>query len=95
MLSKYIKHFMFISMLIFTTSAFAYDYASLPEIVKTNIAKQYEGEDIKVLSVRKMGKKFRIIIKTESGKDKVVVTKKGKILSITDYLKGMEASGGC
>jgi hypothetical protein len=82
-------------MLIFTTSAFAYDYASLPEIVKTNITKQYEGENIKILSVRKMGTKFRIIVKTESGKDKVVVTKKGKIMSISDYLKGMEASGGC
>jgi hypothetical protein len=95
MFLKYIKNITFILLFIFATSAFAYDYASLPEIVKTNITKQYEGENIKVLSVRKMGKKFRIIIKTESGKDKVVVTEQGKILSISDYLKGMEASGGC
>ncbi len=95
MFLKSFKSIILIFLFIFTTSAFAYDYAKLPEIVKTNVAKQYAGEDIKVLSVRKMGTKFRIIIKTESGKDKVVVTKKGKILSISDYLKGMEASGGC
>jgi len=95
MFLKYIKHFILIFMLIFTTSAFAFDYAKLPEIVKTNIAKQYKGEKTKVLSVKKKGSKFRIIIKTQSGKDKVIVTKKGKILSISDYLKGMEASGGC
>ncbi|MFK5881807.1 MAG: hypothetical protein QM482_06300 [Sulfurospirillum sp.] len=95
MYMMFIKRLFFVVLLVFASSASAYDYALLPEIVKTNIAKQYEGEDIKILSVRKMGAKFRIIIKTESGKDKVVVTKKGKILSISDYLAGMEPSGGC
>ncbi len=95
MKNVFIRFLVFIVLLVFTTSAFAYDYAKLPEIVKTNVAKQYAGEDIKVLSVRKIGSKFRIIIKTESGKDEVIVNKRGKILSISDYLKGMEASGGC
>ncbi len=90
-----IKCLVLIVLLVFTSSAFAFDYASLPGIVKTNIAKQYKGEDIKILSVKKMGAKYRIIIKTESGKDKVLVNKRGKILSISDYLQGMEASGGC
>jgi len=91
----FIKYLVFIVLLVFTNSAFAQDYSSLPEIVKTNIAKQYSGEDIKVLSVKTEGAKYTIIIKTESGKDKVVVTRKGKILSISEYLKGMEPTGGC
>ena len=95
MKNAFIKFLVFIVLLVFTSSAFALDYASLPEVVKTNISKQYSGENIKILSVRKMGAKYRIIIKTESGKDKVVVNKRGKILSISDYLQGMEASGGC
>jgi len=95
MLLKSFKSIILLSLFIFTTSSFALDYAKLPEIVKTNITKQYKGKKIKVISVKSMGSKFRIIIKTQSGKDKVVVTKKGKILSISDYLKGMEASGGC
>ncbi len=95
MKNVFIKFLVFIVLFVFTSSAFALDYASLPEVVKTNISKQYSGENIKILSVRKMGTKYRIIIKTESGKDKVVVNKRGKILSISDYLQGMEASGGC
>ncbi len=90
-----IKGLILVLVFVFSTSAYAFDYAKLPEIVKTNITKQYSGEEIKILSVKKMGKKFRIIIKTEDGKDKVIVTKKGKILSISDYLEGMEATGGC
>jgi len=89
------KGLILVLVFVFSTSVFAFDYAKLPEIVKTNITKQYSSENIKILSVKKMGKKFRIIIKTEDGKDKVIVTKKGKILSISDYLKGMEATGGC
>ncbi len=90
-----IKRIVFVAFLIFASYAFAYDYASLPQVIRTNIAKQYDGENIKILSVRKMGKKFRIIIQTESGKDKVVVNKKGKILSISEYLKDLEPTGGC
>ncbi len=90
-----IKGVILVLVFVFSTSAYAFDYAKLPEIVKTNITKQYSGEKIKILSVKKMGKKFRVIIKTEDGKDKVIVTKKGKILSISDYLEGMEATGGC
>ncbi len=91
----FIKCFSFIVLFVFTNSAFALDYSSLPEIVKTNITKQYSGEDIKILSVKRKGSRYAIIIKTESGKDKVVVTRKGKILSISEYLKGMEPTGGC
>ncbi len=91
----FIKCFSFIVLFVFTNSAFALDYSSLPEIVKTNITKQYSGEDIKILSVKRKGSRYTIIIKTESGKDKVVVTRKGKILSISEYLKGMEPTGGC
>ncbi len=95
MFTKYIKHLIVILFLVFTTFAFAFDYSKVPEIVKTNITKQYAGTQIKILSVSKVGAKFIIIIKTESGKDKVVVNKNGKILSISDYLNEMEASGGC
>jgi len=42
-------------MFVFSTSIFAFDYAKLPEIVKKNITKQYSGENIKILSVTKMG----------------------------------------
>ncbi len=94
-MSKLLKFLIIFCLLIFSTSAFAYDYSKLPKIVKTNVEKYYDGQDIKVISVRKMGAKFRIIIQTDSGKDKVVVNKKGKILNISEYLKGMEATGGC
>ena len=95
MYANFIKRFVLVFLLIFASSIFAYDYASLPQIVKDNIVKQYDGENIKIISVRKMGKRFRIIIQTESGKDKVVVSKKGKILSISEYLADMEPTGGC
>jgi len=95
MFASYIKRSVLVFLLIFASCAFAFDYASLPQVVKTNIAKQYEGEDIKIISVRKTGKRYRIIIQTESGKDKVVVNKKGKIISISEYLGDIEPTGGC
>ena len=82
-------------MFVFSTSIFAFDYAKLPEIVKKNITKQYSGENIKILSVTKMGGKFKIIIKTEDEQDIVIVTKQGKILSISASLMGLETEGGC
>ncbi len=91
----FIKCLSFIVLFVFTNSAFALDFSLLPEIVKTNITKQYNGKDIKILSIKSKGLRYTIIIKTKSGKDKVVVTKKGKILSISEYLKGMEPTGGC
>ncbi|NOX16042.1 MAG: hypothetical protein GXP61_08470 [Epsilonproteobacteria bacterium] len=91
----FLKYLIIFFLLVFSTSAFAYDYSKLPQIVKTNIEQYYKNQDIKVISVRKMGIKFRIIIKTESSKDKVMVDKKGKILSVSEYLKAMEATGGC
>jgi len=78
------------------TSAFAFDYAKLPNIVKANIKKQYKGATIKILFVTKKGTHFMLIIQTESEKDEVIVTKKGKILSIDEDLSDMEgAEEGC
>ncbi len=74
---------------------YALDKSKLPPVVKQSIIKQYGKIDIKILSVKKNAGKFVIIVKTKEGKDKVVITKKGKILSISDYLEGMEPTGGC
>jgi len=95
MLKSLLRYFVLLVMLLFSTSVFALDYSKLPEIVKINIEKQYNGEEIQIISVKKEGYKFIVIIQTEFGKDKVVVNKKGKILSISDYLEGLEPSGGC
>lgn len=68
----------------------------IPKIIKSSIIKQYDGEDIDFLSIKKIGNtKFKVIIKTEYGKDKVIINKKGKILSISEYLEGLDPSGGC
>jgi len=68
----------------------------IPQIVKSSIVKQYDGENIDFISIKKIsGTKFKVIIKTEYGKDKVIVNKKGKIFSISEYLEGLDPSGGC
>jgi len=45
--------------------------------------------------LQRWGGKFKIIIKTEDEQDIVIVTKQGKILSISASLMGLETEGGC
>jgi len=77
------------------SSAFAMDYSELPQAVQASVSRQYHGQAIKVLSVKKVNDSFVLIIKTPSGTDKVTVNGDGKITAISDYLQGIEPSGGC
>jgi len=89
------KKFLTILLMISFTTLTAQDI-KLPQIVKSSIIKQYEGEEITILTIKKISSvKYSVIIKTELGKDKVIVDKKGKIYSISEYLEGLDPSGGC
>ena len=94
----YLKPFrntMITLVLLFSTSLFALDLSKLPQGVQDSIHKYYENQKIKVISIIRKAEKYTLIIKTKLGKDKVVVTNKGKILNISEYLIGIEATGGC
>ncbi|WP_458700442.1 hypothetical protein ACKGJI_11405 [Sulfurospirillum sp. 1307] len=85
----------FLSFILIISLTIASDI-KIPQTIKSSILKQYEGEDIKFLSIKKIGSvKFRVIIQTEYGKDKVIINKKGKIFSISEYLNDLEPTGGC
>ena len=81
--------------LLFSIVALASDFSKLPELIQKSLHKYYKNQNIQVLSVKRKNSKYTIIIQNDSGKDKVIVTKKGKILSISDYLGDMQPSGGC
>ncbi len=89
---KYLSVFLILSFI----SILVAKEITIPQIMKSNIIKQYDGEEIEFLSIKKVSaSKYSIIIQTEFGKDKVVINKKGKILSISEYLEGLDPSGGC
>ncbi len=91
-LHKYLSVFLILSFI----SILVAKEITIPQIMKSNIIKQYDGEEIEFLSIKKVSaSKYSIIIQTEFGKDKVVINKKGKILSISEYLEGLDPSGGC
>ena len=91
-LHKYLSVFLILSFI----SILVAKEITIPQIMKSNIIKQYDGEEIEFLSIKKISSsKYSIIIKTEFGKDKVVINSKGKILSISEYLEGLDPSGGC
>lgn len=81
--------------LLFSIAALASNFSKLPKPIQKSLHKYYKSQNIKVLSVKRKSGKYTIIIQQDSGKDKVIVTKKGKILSISDYLGDMQPSGGC
>ena len=81
--------------LLFSIMALASNFSKLPEPIQKSLHKYYKSQKIKVLSVKRKSGKYTIIIQQDSGKDKAIVTKKGKILSISDYLGDMQPSGGC
>jgi len=89
---KYLSIFLIFS---FLTQAVAKEI-KIPQIVKSSIIKQYDGENIDFLSIKYIGnQKYKVIVKTEYGKDKIIINKKGKIFSISEYLEGLDPSGGC
>jgi len=91
LLNKYLVALLLLSFTVLTAQDI-----KLPQIVKSSIIKQYEGEEITILTIKKISSsKYSVIIKTEFGKDKVIVDKKGKIYSISEYLEGLDPSGGC
>ena len=92
---KAIKIIFMFFILLFSLNMSASDFSKLPESVQKSLHKYYKDRKIKVLSVKIENDKYIIIIRQDSSKDKVVVTKKGKILSISDYLVGIQPTGGC
>lgn len=92
---KLFRSTMITLVLLFSTSLFALDLSKLPQGVQDSIYKYYKNQKIKVISITRKTEKYILIIKTKSGKDKVVVTNKGKILNISEYLIGIETIGGC
>ncbi len=96
MFKKFINIFLLITLLISSNTLCAKDNIQIPPIIKSSIIKQYGETKIKFLSIKKVNsKEYQVILKTDTGKDKVIITKKGEIISISDYLVGMEPSGGC
>jgi protein-disulfide isomerase len=96
MFKRFISIFILTTLLIGSSALLAKDNIQVPSVIKSSIIKQYGQAKIKILSIKKIkSKKYQVIVKTDTGKDKVIITKKGKILSISDYLVGMEPSGGC
>ncbi len=71
------------------------EYSELPQAVQASVSQQYNGQDIKVLSVKAVNGSYVLIIKTATGTDKVTVNGDGKITAISEYLQGIEPSGGC
>ena len=92
---KLFRNTMITLVLVFSTSLFALDLSKLPQGVQDSIHNYYKNQKIKVMSITRKETKYTLIIKTKSGKDKVVVTNKGKILNISEYLIGIETTGGC
>ncbi len=89
------KKLFIIFFLISLSFVFAKDI-SIPKTIKSSIIKQYAQSKIKFLSIKKIkSKRYQVIVKTDTGEDKIVITIKGKILSISDYLVNMEPEGGC
>ena len=95
MLQRLIKYLTVTLFFIVATSLFAQNNPPLPDRIKTKIEKYYGSETIKIISIKKANSGFTIIIKTHSGRDKVVVDQKGNIISIAEYLEDVEPSGGC
>ena len=94
-MKKLLNKYLIILLIISFTTLVAQEI-KLPQIAKSSIIKQYEGEEITISAIKKISSvKYSVIIKTEFGKDKVIVDKKGKIYSISEYLEGLDPSGGC
>ncbi len=91
----YRKTVFILFVLLFSIMALASNFSKLPGPIQKSLHKYYKSQKITVVSVKRKSGKYTIIIQYDSGKDKVIVTKKGKILSISDYLGDMQPSGGC
>lgn len=92
---KRLKSFIVLSVLLSSISVFGIDFSKLPIQVQNAVHKYYNNKSIKLLSAKRKDKIYTLVIQTESGKDQVTVNKKGKILSISDYLGDMQPTGGC
>ena len=87
---KILKIIFTLLLLSFSINASAFDFSKLPESVQKSLHKYYKDQKIKVLSVKTEKDKYIIIIQQDEGKDKVIVTKDGKLLSVSDYYIGVQ-----
>jgi len=94
---SYIKNFICILLFTCSTHIFADENSIIETIIKPSITKHFVNEKIKFLFISKIAAhKYYVIIKYRNFQDRIILTDKGKMLSIEEDLNAMEeAEEGC
>lgn len=94
---SYIKNFICILIFTCSTHIFADESSIIETIIKPSITKHFINEKIKFIFISKIGThKYYAIIRYREFQDRIILTEKGKILSIEEDLDSIEeVEEGC